>query len=107
MVLLWKPLVLVSILAISQSWGRLPAARLHKNHLGMRTRDISATFPSPMNYHTGEVLPPLNTTYYFDQLIDHSNASLGTFKQRYWHTWEWYKPGEPIKIIGCHRIDIL
>ncbi|RXW25473.1 hypothetical protein EST38_g449 [Candolleomyces aberdarensis] len=32
--------------------------------------------------------------YYFDQLIDHKNPSLGTFKQRYFHTWEYYKPGE-------------
>lgn len=32
-------------------------------------------------------------SYYFDQLIDHTNPSLGTFKQRYWHTWEFYKPG--------------
>lgn len=32
-------------------------------------------------------------SYYFDQLIDHTNPTLGTFKQRYWHTWEFYKPG--------------
>ncbi|KIM46744.1 hypothetical protein M413DRAFT_440323 [Hebeloma cylindrosporum] len=46
----------------------------------------------------GEVLPPYNTIYFFDQLIDHSNPSLGTFKQRYWHTWEFYQPGGPIFI---------
>ncbi|KAH9920151.1 peptidase S28 [Fomitopsis serialis] len=44
----------------------------------------------------GTELPPLNTTYYFDQLIDHTNPSLGTFKQRYWHTWEFYETGGPI-----------
>ncbi|KAI0725259.1 peptidase S28 [Fomitopsis betulina] len=44
----------------------------------------------------GTELPPLNTTYHFDQLIDHNNPSLGTFKQRYWHTWEFYKSGGPI-----------
>ncbi|VUC33014.1 unnamed protein product [Clonostachys rosea] len=33
----------------------------------------------------------------FDQLIDHSNASLGTFKQRYWYgTQYWKGPGSPI-----------
>ena len=42
---------------------------------------------------TAEALPPLNTTYYFDQLIDHENPSLGTFKQRYWTTWNFYEPG--------------
>ncbi|KAI0309978.1 serine carboxypeptidase S28-domain-containing protein, partial [Amylostereum chailletii] len=41
-------------------------------------------------------LPPLNTTYYFDQLIDHGNPGLGTFKQRYWTTWNFYEPGGPI-----------
>src|ERR1700755_1384126 len=44
----------------------------------------------------GTTLPSLNQTYHFDQLIDHNNPSLGTFKQRYWHTWEFYKPGGPI-----------
>ena len=44
----------------------------------------------------GTELPPLNTTYYFDQLIDHNDPSLGTFKQRYWHTWEFYEPGRYI-----------
>ncbi|KAH9917352.1 serine carboxypeptidase S28-domain-containing protein [Fomitopsis serialis] len=44
----------------------------------------------------GTELPPLNTTYYFDQLIDHTNPSIGTFKQRYWHTWEFYEAGGPI-----------
>ena len=41
----------------------------------------------------GSQLPPPNTTYYFDQLIDHDNPSLGTFKQRYWHNWEFYEKG--------------
>ncbi|KAL0955674.1 hypothetical protein HGRIS_001899 [Hohenbuehelia grisea] len=44
----------------------------------------------------GTALPPINTTYYFEQLIDHNNPSRGTFWQRYWHTWEFYKPGGPI-----------
>ncbi|THH02814.1 hypothetical protein EW145_g6691 [Phellinidium pouzarii] len=44
----------------------------------------------------GTELPPYNTTYLFDQLIDHNNPSLGTFQQRYWHTYEFYEPGGPI-----------
>ncbi|KZT71695.1 hypothetical protein DAEQUDRAFT_723773 [Daedalea quercina L-15889] len=50
----------------------------------------------PVVDRNGTELPPLNTTYYFDQLIDHNDPSLGTFKQRYWHTWEWYGTGGPI-----------
>ncbi|KAI0293156.1 serine carboxypeptidase S28-domain-containing protein [Multifurca ochricompacta] len=30
------------------------------------------------------------------QFIDHNNTSLGTFDQRYWASWEFYKPGGPI-----------
>ncbi|PBL02968.1 hypothetical protein ARMGADRAFT_279728 [Armillaria gallica] len=41
-------------------------------------------------------LPPYDTVYYFDQLIDHNDPSLGTFQQRYWHTYEFYEPGGPI-----------
>ncbi|KAH7109986.1 serine-type peptidase-like protein [Dactylonectria macrodidyma] len=33
----------------------------------------------------------------FDQLLDHSNPSLGTFRQRYWYgTQYWKGPGSPI-----------
>ena len=42
---------------------------------------------------SGNALPPYETVYWFDKLIDHTNPELGTFKQRYWHTWEYYKPG--------------
>lgn len=53
--------------------------------------------PSVSAFSTGDngnaTIPPITTTYFFDQLIDHNNPSLGTFQQRYWHTWEFYKPG--------------
>lgn len=36
----------------------------------------------------------------FDQLIDHSNPGLGTFKQRYWYGTEYWKgPGSPIFLV--------
>ncbi len=36
----------------------------------------------------------------FDQLLDHSNPSLGTFKQRYWYGTEfWRGPGSPIYLV--------
>ncbi|KAK4224179.1 peptidase S28 [Podospora fimiseda] len=37
----------------------------------------------------------------FNQLIDHSNPNLGTFKQRYWYGTEfWNGPGSPIYLIN-------
>jgi pimeloyl-ACP methyl ester carboxylesterase len=53
----------------------------------------------PVTSRNGTVLPPYNHTYFFDQLIDHNNPSLGTFKQRFWHTWEFYEPGGPILLM--------
>ncbi|KAJ7682355.1 serine carboxypeptidase S28-domain-containing protein [Mycena polygramma] len=50
----------------------------------------------PVTSKNGTVLPPYNTTFTFQQLIDHNNPSLGTFTQRYWHTWEFYEEGGPI-----------
>jgi hypothetical protein len=38
---------------------------------------------------------------YFDQLLDHSNPALGTFKQRYWwNTQYWKGPGSPIIFVN-------
>ena len=48
----------------------------------------------PVTSRNGTTLPSYDTTYYFDQLIDHNNPSLGTFQQRYWHTYEFYEPGK-------------
>ncbi|CAK5262516.1 unnamed protein product [Mycena citricolor] len=50
----------------------------------------------PVTSRNGTALPPYTTTYSFQQLIDHNNPSLGTFTQRYWHTYEFYEPGGPI-----------
>lgn len=46
--------------------------------------------------HSDEVHPPLRTTYYFDQYINHNDTTMGTFKQRYWVSWEFYAPGGPM-----------
>lgn len=36
-------------------------------------------------------------TGYFDQLLDHDKPELGTFKQRYfWSTEYWKGPGSPV-----------
>lgn len=48
--------------------------------------------PDPTDV-AGNPLPSYDTIYYFDQLIDHQNPDLGTFQQRYYHTWESYQQG--------------
>lgn len=75
----------------------LPDGRLNAN---MKPRPaipkVDAINGGPVTSRNGTVLPPYDTTYTFDQLIDHNNPSLGTFKQRFWHTYEFYEPGGPI-----------
>lgn len=43
--------------------------------------------------YTNEEHPSLDTVYLFDQYIDHNDLTLGTFKQRFWVSWEYYEPG--------------
>lgn len=52
----------------------------------------------PVTDVNGTVIPDYDVIYTFDQLIDHSNPKLGTFKQRYYHTWEYWRPGGPIVV---------
>ncbi|KAG8750277.1 hypothetical protein FRC12_012959 [Ceratobasidium sp. 428] len=58
--------------------------------------EAPTTLPVRSSNGTTQVLPPYDTIYYFDQLIDHHNPSLGTFKQRYYFTYEFYQAGGPI-----------
>ncbi|KAH7916581.1 peptidase S28 [Hygrophoropsis aurantiaca] len=53
----------------------------------------------------GTALPPLTTVYQFSQLIDHNNKQLGTFQQRYWMNWEFYKTGGPIVLMTPGEAD--
>ncbi|EGO02891.1 hypothetical protein SERLA73DRAFT_176339 [Serpula lacrymans var. lacrymans S7.3] len=59
---------------------------------------ISAS-KGPVYDRNGTLLPALDTVYYFNQLIDHNNPGLGTFQQRYWTTWQFYKSGGPIVLM--------
>ncbi|KAL7282649.1 hypothetical protein ACG7TL_004122 [Trametes sanguinea] len=97
MALLWK---LASVLVVALATiadAKTVDGRLHAN---MARRPSVPIVPlpdvGPVTSRNGTQLPPYNTTYYFDQLIDHTNPSLGTFKQRYWTTYEWYEAGGPI-----------
>lgn len=75
----------------------LPDGRMHGNMISRPFIPKVAFEKSsvPVTSRNGTVLPPYDTTYEFDQLIDHNNPSLGTFKQRFWHTYEFYEPGAP------------
>lgn len=55
---------------------------------------VNVTSYEAKQKYTGETLRPLDTTYYFDQLIDHNNPSRGTFQQRYWFSYSYYQSGE-------------
>ena len=91
-------LVLTSALSLGAFARRLPNGRAHANmprSAVVPIIDVS-DLSAPVTSRNGTQLPPYNTTYYFDQLIDHTNPSLGTFKQRFWHTYEFYEPGGPI-----------
>ncbi|KAI0628443.1 peptidase S28 [Trametes polyzona] len=59
----------------------------------------------PVVSKNGTQLPPFDYSYVFEQLIDHNNPSLGTFRQRYWHTYEFYEPGGPIILFMPGEVD--
>ena len=83
----------LSFSLLSSVSARLQDGRPHANI--MRTANIPlVSIPSTtVVSRNGTTLPPYTTVYLFDQLIDHNNPSLGTFKQRFWHTYEFYEPG--------------
>lgn len=90
-------LVFVACLA-SVANAVLPDGRPHANAFPVPSipKVLTGLNSGPVVSRNGTKLPPYNTVYYFDQLIDHNDPSRGTFKQRYWHTWEFYEPGGPI-----------
>ncbi|KAJ7771109.1 peptidase S28 [Mycena maculata] len=91
-------LLKLSLIATSLSLvNAISGGRPHANFLRKPTIPIvPVERTEPVTSRNGTVLPPYNTTYYFQQLIDHNNPSLGTFTQRYWHTYEFYESGGPI-----------
>ena len=84
---------LLALLALGTANARLPDGRLHGNMPRAPSVPKVSAGDLVVTDTSGAILPPLNTTYFFDQLIDHTNPSLGTFKQRFWHTWEFYEKG--------------
>lgn len=70
--------------------------------------------PEPIRVLRSTSSPGAGTAGHFQQLIDHANPSLGTFKQRYWWNTEYYGgPGSPIILqapgeasVDAHYIDL-
>jgi len=98
---LWKVALFIVPLSLASQLASaaLPDDQLHDNMMLPPPIPRISPVDDPVMNRNGTVLPPYNTTYYFDQLIDHNNPSLGTFKQRYWHTYEFYEPGRGGPII--------
>ncbi|KAH8830287.1 serine carboxypeptidase S28-domain-containing protein [Flagelloscypha sp. PMI_526] len=72
-------------------------AQTHSRHAHPNFQPMMPGIPIVTEHPEGlATAPPLNFTYYFDQLIDHDDPSKGTFKQRYWHNAQYYQTGGPI-----------
>ncbi|KAI0938023.1 hypothetical protein AcV7_003333 [Taiwanofungus camphoratus] len=96
-------LLLLAPLAIAVT----PNGRLHANMAPPPTvPKVAPPTNSPVTSRNGTTIPPYDTIYYFDQLIDHNNPSLGTFQQRYYHTWEFYEPGGPIVLFTPGEVSM-
>ncbi|KAJ7596440.1 serine carboxypeptidase S28-domain-containing protein [Mycena floridula] len=96
MVAPWKAALLLTGLACVEATLRDGRAHANMAPAPSVPRIVAPDTSSPVVSRNGTQLPPYNTTFYFDQLIDHNNPSAGTFKQRFWHTWEFYEAGGPI-----------
>lgn len=82
------------------SGARVRKTRLHRFQSSEIHENAVVTQATTSRPVTGFDESPI--IYYFDQLIDHNNPSLGTFTQRYWQSWEWYKPGKHDH--RCHEV---
>ena len=106
MALLWIAGVCAALLAAAGVDARLPDGRAHANQAPRPSIPIPPEVQvGPVTSRNGTTLPPYNTTYYFNQLIDHNDPSKGTFVQRYWHTWEFYEEGGPIILMTPGEVN--
>ena len=89
----------IAALLASPTLARFRDGRAHANIPPLPAPPIVQVPSASVTSRNGTELPPLNTTYFFDQLIDHDNPSLGTFKQRFWFSAEFYEPGGAIVLM--------
>ncbi|KAK4231649.1 hypothetical protein QBC38DRAFT_200927 [Podospora fimiseda] len=74
----------------------VPSWAAFNRHFGMEIGPID-----PTTEHLSKRAESFSGYGTFDQLIDHSNPSLGTFKQRVWWSSEFWKgPGSPIFVMN-------
>ena len=81
--------------------ARLPNGHLstgHSSHpvipgISRKATELAPRGPSRVRDANGS---DPEKVYYFDQLIDHSDPSKGTFKARYWIHSTYYERGGPI-----------
>jgi hypothetical protein len=90
----YASLVFSLLLISSLVNAALPDGRLNGNQMPLPiVSRIKTQLSGAVVSRNGTILPSYTTVYTFDQLIDHNNPSLGTFKQRFWHSCEFYEPG--------------
>ncbi|CAK5268823.1 unnamed protein product [Mycena citricolor] len=88
----WLATALVSLASLTAAMPRIPA---------MPKQPAIQWQPEADGPHARAGL----VEYFFDQLLDHTNPSLGTFKQRYWFSEKYYKPGGPIILFNAGEED--
>lgn len=66
-----------------------PAQRRHSANAPPKPQIPKPEAPAgvPVTSRNGTELPPYDTWYHFQQLVDHSDPSQGTFDQRYYFTY--------------------
>ncbi|KAG8929338.1 hypothetical protein FRC02_005726 [Tulasnella sp. 418] len=68
-------------------------------YTGVSNDELQSLIRRSIDVDSLRIAPLPNQSYYFDQLIDHSDPSLGTFKQRYFFNQEFYLcQGSPVVI---------
>jgi hypothetical protein len=100
---IWHSVIVASSIFVSLSLlvnAQATALRPHLNFPPIPAiPKVAAPDVIPIS-NNGTQLPSYYQWYYFNQLIDHNNPSLGTFRQRYYFTYEYYKPGGPIIMVS-------
>lgn len=79
--------------------GTLFLAGAARAAFGIRFGDMEGEYLDPVTEYLGKVKQTESFIGQgtFDQLLDHSNLELGTFKQRFWYSTKFWKgPGSPI-----------
>ena len=70
--------------------------------------DAAANFHPVAHKISASLAGPDGGSATFEQLIDHTNPSIGTFPQRYWwNTTFWKGPGSPVCLDKPHYTDML